>query len=350
MERRPGFLLRAVAMEAGAARIYNEAEWRDALVLVTRGEIELEAVGGEACRFGRGSVLCLDGLPLRALRSRGTEPAVLVTVSRDEFSRGGGSTSGTRGKEARVTEHMVGTREEWEAARKELHEREQELGALDEELAKQRSDLPWVPVEKAYRFETDEGTKTLAELFDGRSQLLIYHLMFGPSYKAACPGCTGLADHFDATLAHLNYRDVTLLAISRAPLEKLQPYKRRMGWQFPYVSSFGSDFNFDFGFAFTEEQMATGELAKTVEEAPQWLADWADNVGTDLASGMAESPGWNVFTLDDGVVYHTYSRTAPDRFLLAPYYHQLLDQVPNGRGADFPLLRHDEYAEGGRVS
>jgi predicted dithiol-disulfide oxidoreductase (DUF899 family) len=239
--------------------------------------------------------------------------------------------------------HEVGTRQEWSAAREQLLRREQELGKLDEELAKQRQELPWVPVEKEYTFDTEEGQKTLPELFDGRSQLLIYHLMFGPTYEAACPGCTGLADHFDGTLAHVNNRDVTLIAISRAPIEKLQAYKRRMGWKFPYVSSHASDFNFDFEFAFTEEQMATGELAKMVEEADDWLADWAENVGTDLAHGMAESPGWNAFTLENGVVYHTYSRTAPDRFLLAPFYYQLLDQVPAGRDGDFPLRRHDEY-------
>jgi predicted dithiol-disulfide oxidoreductase (DUF899 family) len=239
--------------------------------------------------------------------------------------------------------HKVGTREEWEAARKALHEREQELGKLDEELAKQRLELPWVRVDKEYTFDTEEGPKTLAELFDGRSQLLIYHLMFGPSYAAACPGCTGLADHLDAALAHVNHRDVTLVAISRAPIEKLQAYKRRMGWTFPYVSSYRSDFNFDFGFSNTEEQLATGELKKMIDEADDWLKDWADNVGTDLASGMAENPGWSVFKLEDGVVYHTYARTAPDRFMLVPYYSQLLDQVPSGREGDFPLLRHDEY-------
>ena len=239
--------------------------------------------------------------------------------------------------------HKVGTREEWSAARKELLEREQELGSVDEELAKQRQELPWVAVEKVHNFDTEDGRKTLAELFDERSQLLIYHLMFGPTYEAACPGCTGLADHFDAAVGHLNNRDVTLIAISRAPIEKLQAYKRRMGWQFPYVSSYASDFNFDFDFALTEEQMATGEPAKMVAEAPAWLHDWAESVGTDLAHGMAESPGWSVFALEDGAVYHTYSRTAPDRFLLAPYYSQLLDQVPDGRDADFPLRRHDEY-------
>ena len=242
-----------------------------------------------------------------------------------------------------MTKHNVGRQEEWAAAVKDLHGREQELGKLDEELAKQRQELPWVPVEKEYVFDTEEGKKTLPELFDGRSQLLIYHLMFGPTYEAACPGCTGLADGFDGALVHLNNRDVTLMAISRAPVEKLQAYKRRMGWQFPYVSSFGSDFSFDFDFAATEEQMATGELARMVEEADDWLKDWAANVGTDLAHGMAESPGWNVFALEDGGVYHTYSRYAPDRFLLSAYYDQLLDQVPAGRDADFPLRRHDEY-------
>ena len=190
-----------------------------------------------------------------------------------------------------MPKHKAGTREEWSTARKQLLDREQELGNRDEELAKQRQELPWVPVEKEYAFDTEEGEKTLAGLFEGRSQLLIYHLMFGPTYAAACPGCSGLADHFDAALVHLNSRDVTLICISRAPIEKLQAYKRRMGWKFPWASSFANDFNFDFDFAFTQEQMATGELAKMVAEAPDWLKDWAENVGTDLASGMAESRG-----------------------------------------------------------
>jgi predicted dithiol-disulfide oxidoreductase (DUF899 family) len=241
-----------------------------------------------------------------------------------------------------MPKHTVGTKEEWAAARQRLLEKEQGLGERDEALAKERQELPWVPVEKEYTFGTEEGEKTLAELFDGRSQLLIYHLMFGPTYEAACPGCTGLADHFDAALVHLNHRDVTLAAVSRAPIEKLAAYRRRMEWTFPWASSFGSDFNFDFDFAHTPEEMATGELAKMVEEAEDWLHEWAGSVGTDLASGMAESPGWNVFAREDGTVYHTYSRTAPDRFLVA-YYQQLLDQVPDGRGEDFPLRRHDEY-------
>src|SRR5881409_871825 len=197
------------------------------------------------------------------------------------FETPAGRHSDTDEGESAMRKHTVGTREEWSAARKRLLEGEQDLGKGDEELAKQRQELPWVPVEKEYTFDTEEGKKTLPELFDGRSQLLVYHLMFGPTYEAACPGCTGLADGFDGALVHLNYRDVTLMAISRAPIEKLRAYKRRMGWQFPYVSSFGSDFSFDFDFAATEEQMATGELAKMVEEADDWLKDWAANVGTD---------------------------------------------------------------------
>src|SRR5437867_3430524 len=146
-----------------------------------------------------------------------------------------------------MPQRKIATREEWSAARKELLEREQELSKLDEELAKQRQELPWVAVEKEYTFDTEEGKKTLVELFDGRSQLLIYHLMFGPTYEQACPGCTGLADHLDAALPHVNNRDVTLIAISRAPIEKLAAYKKRMGWSFPYVSSGRSDFNLDWG-------------------------------------------------------------------------------------------------------
>src|SRR5262245_12124427 len=242
-----------------------------------------------------------------------------------------------------MSEHKVGTREEWTAAVAAVHEREQELGRLDEESAKQRHEVPWVRVDKEYTRDTEDGEKTLPELFDGRSQLLVYQLMFGPDYEVACAGCTGLADHFDGALPHLNARDITLIAISRAPIEKLTAYKERMGWKFPYVSSYRSDFNLDFAASFTQEQMATGELKKMVDEADDWLHDWADDVGTDLAHGLAESPRWNAFKLEDGVVYHTYSRTAPDRFLLAPFYFQLLDQVPDGRDVDFPLRRHDEY-------
>ena len=242
-----------------------------------------------------------------------------------------------------MPEHRVGTHEEWEAARTRLREREEELGKLDEEIAKERRELPWVRVEKEYTLDAEDGKKTLEELFEGRSQLLIYHLMFGPTYEQACAGCTGLADHFDAALPHLNNRDVTLIAISRAPIEKLRAYKQRMGWKFPYVSSYESDFNFDFDGSLTEDQLTSEKMAKNVEEADDWLKDWAKDVGTDLAHGMAETPAWNVFKLEDGIVYRTYYRTAPDRFLLDSYHSQLLDQVPDGRDAEFPLRRHDEY-------
>src|SRR5215203_4633591 len=154
-----------------------------------------------------------------------------------------------------MTEHKLGTREEWQAARERLLEREKELTRRNDELARERQDLPWVPIEKEYRFETDEGTRTLAELFDGRSQLLVYHFMFGPSYEAGCPVCSSSADAVNGVLAHLHACDVTMLYVSRAPLEKLQAYKRRMGWSFPWVSSADSDFNFDFGVSYTDEQV-----------------------------------------------------------------------------------------------
>ena len=239
--------------------------------------------------------------------------------------------------------HNVVTREEWKTAQQALHEREEELAKLDEEIAKARKELPWTPLEKEYVLDTEQGKKTLVELFDGRSQLLAYHLMFGPTYEAACAGCTALADGFDGVVPHLNARDVTLIAISRAPIEKLSAYKQRMGWQFPYVSSYASDFSFDVDFAATEEQMKTGELAKLVAEPDDFLKEWAEDVGTDLAHGLQEFPGWNVFKLVDGVVYRTYSRTAPDRFVVVPFYSRLLDRVPDGRDADFPLKRRDEY-------
>ena len=245
--------------------------------------------------------------------------------------------------------HSVGTREEWEAARKELLEQEQAHAARSEELAEQRRELPWVKVDKEYTFETDEGTKTLAELFDGRSQLLAYNIMFGPTYTGACPGCSNLADHLDGGVVHLNHRDVTLLCFSRAPREKLDAYKRRMGWSFPWVSTNGSDFPFDFGLAFTKEQMAEiDEVQTMIKEPPDWLEDWAKAVGTELESGLAEGPGWIAFALEDGVVYHTYTRMAPDRDHVVPYYHQLLDQTPNGRVDEFQATRHDEYEDGAR--
>ncbi len=243
-----------------------------------------------------------------------------------------------------MTEHEVGTREEWLAARDELLERENEHAQRSEELARRRRELPWVPVEKEYTFATDEGTKTLAELFDGRSQLLAYNIMFGPSYTAACPGCSNLADHLDACVVHLNHRDVTLLCFSRAPLERLQAYKQRMGWRFPWVSTYGSDFPFDFDLALTEERMSGSEEIQTmIKEPPDWLEAWAEDVGAELESGLAENPSWIAFALEDGVVYHTYTRAAPDHDFVVPYYMQLLDRTPKGRVDEFRATRRDDY-------
>jgi predicted dithiol-disulfide oxidoreductase (DUF899 family) len=228
-----------------------------------------------------------------------------------------------------MTQHTIGTREEWLAARNALAQREDEHNQRSEELARERQELPWVPVEKEYSLETAEGEKTLAELFDGRSQLLAYNIMFGPSYSVgACPGCSNLADHLDGGLVHLNHRDVTLICTSRAPFERIHAYRERMGWQFPWASTYESEFAFDFNLALTEEQVAESE-------------------GSDLRSGMAENPGWIAFALEDGVVYHTYSRFAPDRDFVVPYYMQLLDRTPKGRVDDFRVFRHDEYETAG---
>jgi predicted dithiol-disulfide oxidoreductase (DUF899 family) len=244
-----------------------------------------------------------------------------------------------------MTDHAVVSRDEWLEARKRLREEEEAHAAQSEELAAKRRQLPWVRVDKEYEFDTDDGKKPLAELFDGRSQLLIYHLMFGPDYTGACPGCTSLADQLDGGLVHLNHRDVTLICISRAPIEKLQAYKQRMGWQFPYVSSYGSDFNYDFGFAFTERDQEAPEFREVLDEPPGWLQDWARQVGTDLPTGLKEGPGWNVFALEDGVVYQTYARPAPDRDIVVPYFEQLLDQTPKGRQDEFVAYRKDEYPD-----
>jgi predicted dithiol-disulfide oxidoreductase (DUF899 family) len=225
-----------------------------------------------------------------------------------------------------VTEHKVGTREEWLRARTELLGQEKELTHRGDELARQRRELPWVPVDKEYRFETDAGTKTLAELFDGRSQLLVYHFMFGTEYTAGCPTCSAGADTFDGSVPHLKARDVTFLCSSRAPLERLQAYKRRMGWTFPWVSSLGSDFNFDFEVSHTEEQ-----LAPFLEgDIPPVVTQLAAACGTDPAGYVAEGPGLSAFVLSDGIVYHTYSSYARGLEVMLGFY-PLLDRVPKGR-------------------
>jgi predicted dithiol-disulfide oxidoreductase (DUF899 family) len=249
-----------------------------------------------------------------------------------------------------MTQHKIGTREEWLAARKALAEREDEHNQRSEELARERQELPWVPVEKEYTLETEDGPKTLAALFDGRSQLLAYNIMFGPSYSiGACPGCSNLADHLDGGRVHLSHRDVTLICTSRAPIDRLRAYKERMGWQFPWVSTYENDFAFDFELALTDEQVAASEEAQEMlKDPPDWLEEWAEMVGTDLRSGMAENPGWIAFALEDGVVYHTYSRFAPDRDFVVPYYMQLLDRTAKGRLDEFRVRRHDEYETAAR--
>jgi predicted dithiol-disulfide oxidoreductase (DUF899 family) len=242
-----------------------------------------------------------------------------------------------------MTEHTVGTREDYLRARNELLEREKELTRRSDELAQQRRELPWVPVDKEYRFETEEGTKTLAELFDGRSQLLVYHFMFGPEYTAGCPVCSSGADTYDGAFAHLNARDVTFLCISRAPLERLQAYRRRMGWTFPWVSSEGSDFNFDFDASHTAEQLAPfleGDIPPTVKLM-------AAACGTDPGGYVAEAPVLSAFALSDGVVYQTYSTTARGLEIMMGFY-PLLDRVAKGRDEEGEteawIRRHDEYA------
>jgi predicted dithiol-disulfide oxidoreductase (DUF899 family) len=257
-----------------------------------------------------------------------------------------------------MAEHPTATREEWLTARKELLEREKELTRQSDELAEQRRNLPWVPIEKDYTFDSDEGTRTLAELFDGRSQLVVYHFMFGPEYtKGGCPTCSSMADSFDGLLPHLNNHDVTFLAISLAPLEQLQAYKRRMGWQFPWVSSAPGDFNSDFGVSFTpEQQQGTIEYNyRSFDPAPMLeagggggpLAQMAEATGTDVAGYTRQAPGSSAFTLEDGVVYHTYSAFARGVEFLMPYY-PVLDRAPKGRneGTGVWMRRHDEYKTG----
>lgn len=245
-----------------------------------------------------------------------------------------------------MIDHKTGTREEWLTTRRELLAREKELDRLSAELVEQRRALPWVRVDKQYRFQTDDGTKTLAELFDGRSQLVFYHAMFGPSWTAPCPGCASLVDALDGSLAHVRASDVTLLAMSHAPLEKLQAHKRRAGWKIPYVSSYDSGFNYDFGVSFTEEQRRNGaeynfepvDFGKVVEDLgdDDFMTETAASIGTDVEGYITtEGPGLFAFVLDDGVVYHTYSAYAPEVNPLA-FHSQILDRAPKGGPSDAP--------------
>jgi predicted dithiol-disulfide oxidoreductase (DUF899 family) len=241
-----------------------------------------------------------------------------------------------------MTERRIGTQEEWQAERDTLLKEEKELTRRNDELARKRRELPWVPLEREYSFETADGTKSLAELFDGRSQLLIYHFMFGPPYEAGCTACSSIADNIDPNVAHLRARDVTTLLVSRAPLEKLQSYKKRMGWNIDWVSTAGSDFNRDLGLTNTKEELRPfleGEIPPIVEQM-------ADASGTDVAGYVSESPGLSAYTLSDGVVYRTYVTTARGLEPTMGYY-SLLDRTPMGRNEGdsgfFWLRRHDEY-------
>jgi predicted dithiol-disulfide oxidoreductase (DUF899 family) len=241
-----------------------------------------------------------------------------------------------------MNEHRIGTRAEWQAARDELLEREKELTRRSDELAQQRRELPWVPVEEDYNFETMAGTKSLTELFDGRSQLLIYHFMFGPTYEAGCPVCSSIADTIAPNAVHLAARDVTMLFVSRATVEKLQAYRKRMGWGIEWVSAGGSDFNRDLGFTHTEE-----ELRPFLEgEIPPVVKQNAESCGTDVAGYVAEGPGLSAYSLSEGTVYRTYVSTGRGLEMTMAYYG-LLDRTPMGRdeGGDQPfwLRRHDEY-------
>ena len=247
-----------------------------------------------------------------------------------------------------MPKHTTGTREQWLAARKELLKAEKDLTRRSDEVARQRQALPWVRVEKQYRFDTDEGNATLADLFRGRLQLLVYHFMFGPDYTAGCPHCSAIADGFNGNWIHLANHDVMLWAVSRAPLDKLAAFKRRMGWTFPWASSAASDFNYDFNVSFTEEQQRSGtaeyNFSKTgVSDTTGAPHDLPASVGTDWLTYIRELPGMSAFALEDGVVYHTYSAYARGVDSLWGLY-QWLDRAPLGRNErGFWIRRHDEY-------
>jgi predicted dithiol-disulfide oxidoreductase (DUF899 family) len=249
-----------------------------------------------------------------------------------------------------MTDHKIASREEWQTAREQLVQREKEHTRMGDELAQERRELPWVPIEKEYRFDTDAGTRTLAELFDGRSQLLVYHAMFGPSFDALCPACSSMADTIDGVLPHVHARDATMLLVSSAPLERLQAYKRRMGWSIPWASTAGNDFNFDLGVSQTPEQVRE-QLGPALDDWPG-LREIATASGTDVAEYVAEAPAPSAtaFVLDDGAVYQTYSTQGRGVEFLMGYY-SILDRAPKGRDegdarAPASLLwirRHDEY-------
>jgi predicted dithiol-disulfide oxidoreductase (DUF899 family) len=256
-----------------------------------------------------------------------------------------------------IENHKVVSQQEWLAARLELLQAEKELTRHSDELARQRLELPWVRINKKYHFETDEGKASLADLFRGRSQLLVYHFMFGPGYTAGCPNCSAIADGFNGFVVHLANHDVMLWAVSRAPLNKLQEYKQRMGWTFPWASSQDSDFNFDFNVSYTEEQQRSGAIEYNYRkngvssrqnqigeiEAPEAGTKIAATVGTDWATYIREAPGMSAFAFEDGIIYHTYSAYARGLDVLWGAY-QWLDRAPLGRNENgLWFRRHDEY-------
>jgi len=251
-----------------------------------------------------------------------------------------------------MTKHRTGTRKEWLAERLDLLKEEKELTHRSDALAQRRQELPWVSIEKEYRFDTDEGNVALADLFRGRSQLLVYHFMFGPNYAAGCPSCSAIADGFNGFAIHLANHDTMLWAVSRAPLAKLQAYKKRMGWSFPWASAAGGDFNFDFNVSITEEQQRQGSAEYNYQpghpldakSAPPVVVEFATMSGTDAASYTRERPGMSAFVRENGVVYHTYSTYARGLDGLWGMY-QWLDRAPSGRNeSQGPWWkRHDEY-------
>jgi len=248
-----------------------------------------------------------------------------------------------------MTNHTTGTREEWLTARLELLKAEKELTRRSDELTRRRQALPWVRIDKEYRFETDAGRASLADLFRGRSQLLVYHLMFGPEYQAACPSCSAIADGFNGIVVHLENHDVAMTAVSSAPLEKLQVFKRRMGWTFPWASAQGSDFNSDFNVTVTEKQQREGDYEYNYRHGEAWqpprtdgpVAKVATMTGTDTAAVTRQKPGMSAFALEDGVVYHTYSAYARGLDALWGMY-QWLDRAPKGRNETGLWWRHHD--------
>ncbi len=258
-----------------------------------------------------------------------------------------------------MTEHLTGTRKEWMAARLKLLAAEKDLTRRSDELARQRQQLPWVRVDKDYSFDTDEGRASLGDLFQGRSQLLVYHFMFGPDYEAGCPSCSMIADGFNGFAVHLAHHDVQLCVVSRAPLPKLQAFKRRMGWSFPWASSLGGDFNYDFNVSLTEQQQLDGTVEYNYRREPAWtlrgigdamtkegegpVAQIAATTGTDVATYTRERPGMSAFVREDGAIYHTYSTYSRGLDALWGSY-QWLDRAPRGRNeTGIWWRRHDEY-------